>query len=100
MLIALYSTRLILDGLGNMDFGIYGSVGGAIVMLEALNIAMAQATQRFMNYSEGAGDKQKLLFIFNNSAIIHIGLGSAIVLLLLAFIILCLMEYYAFPMIE
>jgi O-antigen/teichoic acid export membrane protein len=85
MLIALYSTRLILDGLGNMDFGIYGSVGGAIVMLEALNIAMAQATQRFMNYSEGAGDKQKLLFIFNNSAIIHLGLGLAIVLLLLAF---------------
>ena len=85
MLIALYSTRLILDGLGNMDFGIYGSVGGAIVMLEALNIAMAQATQRFMNYSEGAGDKEKLLLIFNNSAIIHIGLGLAIVLLLLAF---------------
>ncbi len=84
MAIALYSTRLVLGGLGNMDYGIYGTVGGAIVMLESLNLAMAQATQRFMNYSEGAGDKENLLSIFNNSAVIHLLLGVGIVALMAA----------------
>lgn len=82
MVIAFVSTRLILDGLGTSDFGIYGTVGGAVVMLEGLNNAMSQATQRYMNYAEGKGEKKHLILIFNNTIIIHIGLGIAIVLLL------------------
>ena len=84
MVISFISTRIILDGLGTTDFGIYGTVGGAIVMLEALNLAMTQATQRFMNYAEGKGDKEHLISIFNNTVILHIGLGLVIVLLLAA----------------
>lgn len=82
MIISFVSTRLILDGLGASDFGIYGTVGGAIVMLESLNGAMAQATQRYMNYAEGKGDKEHLISIFNNTVLLHIGLGIVIVLLL------------------
>lgn len=82
MIISFVSTRIILDGLGASDFGIYGTVGGAIVMLEALNGAMTQATQRFMNYAEGRGDKEHLITIFNNTVLLHIGLGLIIVLLL------------------
>ena len=82
MIISFVSTRIILDGLGASDFGIYGTVGGAIVMLEALNGAMTQATQRFMNYAEGKGDKEHLITIFNNTVLLHIGLGLIIVLLL------------------
>lgn len=80
MLIALYSTRLVLGGLGNVDFGIYGTVGGAIAMLESLNLAMAQATQRFMNYAEGEGSNHKLIGIFNNTVLLHIIIGLTIVL--------------------
>lgn len=82
MVISFISTRIILDGLGASDFGIYGTVGGAIVMLEALNGAMTQATQRFMNYAEGRGDREHLITIFNNTVLLHIGLGLIIVLLL------------------
>ena len=57
--ISLYTTRLILNALGASDFGIYGVVGGAITMLGFLNGAMASATQRFMNYSEGEGNKKR-----------------------------------------
>ena len=84
MIISFVTTRLILDGLGASDFGIYGTVGGAIVMLEALNGAMAQATQRYMNYAEGKGEKEHLILIFNNTVLLHIGLGILIVLLLSA----------------
>ena len=69
--ISLYTTRIILNALGTADFGIYGVVGGAITMLGFLNGAMANATQRFMSYSEGEGNKEKQKAIFNNSILLH-----------------------------
>lgn len=71
MFVSLYTTRLILNSLGASDFGIFNIVGGAISMLGFLNAAMASATQRFMSYSEGAGDKEKQKSIFNISLVIH-----------------------------
>ena len=62
--VSLYTTRLILNSLGASDFGIFNIVGGAIAMLGFLNAAMASATQRFMSYSEGEGDKEKQKSIF------------------------------------
>ena len=71
MFISLYTTRLILNSLGASDFGIFNIVGGAIAMLGFLNAAMASATQRFMSYSEGEGDKEKQKSIFNISFVLH-----------------------------
>lgn len=71
MFISLYTTRLVLNSLGASDFGIFNIVGGAIAMLGFLNAAMASATQRFMSYSEGAGEKEKQKAIFNVSFILH-----------------------------
>jgi O-antigen/teichoic acid export membrane protein len=85
MFISLYTTRLILGALGVADFGIFNVVGGAISMLTFLNAAMAGATQRFMSYAEGAGNKERMKSIFNVSVILHflialtIGLGLEIV---------------------
>lgn len=69
--ITLYATRLILNALGASDYGTFGLVGGIIAMLGFLNNAMASATQRFMSYSEGEGDKEKQKSIFNVSLILH-----------------------------
>lgn len=72
MFISLYTTRLILNSLGASDFGIFNIVGGAISMLGFLNAAMASATQRFMSYTEGEGNKEKQKSIFNVSFILHL----------------------------
>lgn len=82
MIISFISTRLVLHALGASDYGVYGTVGGAIVMLESMNGAMTQATQRFLNYAEGRGEKEHLVSIFNNTVLLHIGLGLLIVILL------------------
>lgn len=71
MFISLYTTRLILNALGVADFGIFNIVGGAIAMLGFLNAAMAGATQRFMSYAEGEGNKDKQKSIFNVSVVLH-----------------------------
>ncbi|NBB31613.1 MATE family efflux transporter [Cellulophaga sp. BC115SP] len=82
MFISLYSTRLILNALGNSDFGVFNIVGGAIAMLGFLNASLASATQRFMSYSEGKGDLEKKRKIFTISFTLHTILGILIGLLL------------------
>lgn len=83
MFISLYTTRLILSALGASDFGIFNIVGGAIAMLGFLNAAMASATQRFMSYSEGEGNKEKQKKIFNISFILHIAIAIVMGIVLL-----------------
>ena len=87
MFVSLYTTRLILNGLGASDFGIFNIVGGAISMLGFLNSAMASATQRFMSYSEGAGEKEKQKSIFNVSIVLHtaVAIVMAVVLIIAGF---------------
>ena len=80
---SLYTTRLVLASLGEVDYGIFNIVGGAISMLLFLNVAMAGATQRFLNYSEGEGDREKQRKVFNISIVLHVGVALAIGLLLL-----------------
>ena len=83
MFISLYTTRLILNSLGASDFGIFNIVGGSIAMLGFLNAAMASATQRFMSYSEGEGNKEKQKSIFNVSFILHLVISFIIAILLI-----------------
>lgn len=78
MFVSLYTTRLILNGLGASDFGIFNIVGGAIAMLGFLNAAMANATQRFMSYAEGEGNKEKQKYIFNISIILHAAIAAIV----------------------
>lgn len=83
MFISLYTTRLVLNSLGAEDFGIFNIVGGAIAMLGFLNASMASATQRFMSYSEGEGDKEKQIKIFNISIVLHFAIALILGVLLL-----------------
>ncbi|MBQ0048911.1 MAG: hypothetical protein KBT12_01530 [Bacteroidales bacterium] len=84
MFVSLYTTRLILEGLGKEDFGIFHLVGGAIAMLGFLNAAMANATQRFMSYAEGEGNKEKQKGIFNVSLLLHFVIACVVGVMLLA----------------
>lgn len=83
MFISLYTTRLVLNALGVSDFGIFTIVGGAIGMLGFLNASMASATQRFMSYAEGEGNKEKQKKIFNISIVLHFLIAWVLGLVLL-----------------
>ena len=76
------ATRLLLSGLGASDFGIYNIVGGAIGLFGFLNSTMASTTQRFINYSEGQGDKYRQKQVFNVGVIIHFCLAVLLALIL------------------
>lgn len=79
-LIALYTSRKILEILGVEDYGIYNVVGGVVGMLTFLNSSMAVATQRFLTIELGRNDLKAFGRVFSMSFIIHIALALIIVI--------------------
>lgn len=79
LLLGVFTTRILLQGLGESDFGLYNVVGGSIAMLGFLSASLSSATQRFLNVAEGEGDFNKVRLYFNNSIIIHWALAGMMV---------------------
>ncbi|WP_206106059.1 hypothetical protein [Olivibacter sp. XZL3] len=80
--ITLYSTRLVLNALGSVDYGIFNLVSGLILMLSFLNSAMATSTQRYLSFYQGKNDLPMQKKVFFNSLALHVMLGLLIVLVL------------------
>jgi len=58
VLVSLYTTRIVLNGLGETDYGIYNLVAGVVVMLSFLNSALATSTQRYLSFHQGRQDAE------------------------------------------
>ena len=81
MLVTLYTSRVVLDQLGVVNFGVYNVVGGIVAMLSFLNSSMTNAVQRFFSYAIGEGDSEKLNRYFNVSLIAHVLIAVVVVIL-------------------
>ncbi|NJB83258.1 lipopolysaccharide biosynthesis protein [Wenyingzhuangia aestuarii] len=80
--ISLYTTRVVLDALGEVDYGIFNLVSGVVVMLSFLNNAMANSTQRFLSFYQGKNNLNSQKKIFSNSLFIHFVLAVILVVVL------------------
>ena len=81
VLISLYTSRIVLQTLGVVDFGINNVVGGVITFLGFLTGSLAGASARFITFALGKGNGEELKNTFNNIVLIH-GLFSIIVLII------------------
>lgn len=81
MFIALYTSRIVLDVLGKIDFGIYDVVGGVVAMFTILSGSLSAAVSRFLTFELGINNKEKLKKIFSISILIHIGLAIIVFIL-------------------
>lgn len=70
-IVGLYTSRVVLNTLGVMDYGIYNVVGSIVTMASFLNVAMVSSSQRFLAYELGRGDKDRLMRVFCTSINIH-----------------------------
>ncbi len=82
MAVSLYTSRVILDALGEVDFGIYNVVGGVVAMFTMLSGSLSAAISRFITYELGKGNRERLKTIFSTAVFIQIGLGILIFLLI------------------
>lgn len=81
MIISLYTSRIVLQQLGEVDYGLYSVVGGVITMFTFINGALSGATSRFLTFELGTGNKERLQKTFN-AAIINHWLLALIILVL------------------
>lgn len=67
MLVSLYTSRVVLDALGESDYGIYNVVGGIVPMFSVLTGVLSGAISRFITYELGSGNQKQLTRIFSTS---------------------------------
>lgn len=80
--LSLYSTRLILNVLGQSDYGIYSVVAGVVAMLSFVTNALVITTQRYLSFHHGKKDLEQVRLVFGNSWLLHIFIGLVIVVIL------------------
>lgn len=79
MAISLFTSRVILKNLGVEDFGIYNVVGGLVAMMGVVNSSIGVATQRYITFSLGKGDIERLIQVFNTSVLIYVILSFVLI---------------------
>ena len=82
LFVSLYTVRVILNTLGEEDYGIYTVVGGVVTFFSFLSGTMASATQRFFAFALGQRDEELLKKSFSVNLIIYLGIALLSLLLL------------------
>jgi len=81
MVVALYTSRVVLNVLGIEDFGVFNVVGGVVTIFAFFNSAMSSATQRFFSFELGKKNYSKLRKTFSSTVNIHIVIALLIFIL-------------------
>lgn len=81
MLVALYTSRLVLQALGEEDYGIYNVVGGVVAMFSLVSASLSSSVGRFLTFELGRGNREGLKRIFSTSLTIHLIMALVIVAL-------------------
>ena len=80
-LIAIFTTRLLLEGLGVEDYGVYNVTMGIISLCSFLQPALANGIQRFFNVEIGKSNLYRAKCVFNTSVQIQLIVSLLIVVL-------------------
>lgn len=79
--VTLYTSRIVLEALGEVDYGIYNVVAGVVVMMDVINAALYGATIRFMTYVMDTGDEEIRKRTFSSIKFVHLIIGLITILL-------------------
>ena len=85
MLISLYTSRVVLNSLGVIDYGIYNVVGGFVAMFSLLSASLSSAISRFTTFELGKNDFERLQRVFSSSVTILCAISLIIVVLIETF---------------
>lgn len=80
LVLGLFTTRFVLQALGETNYGIYTLVAGIVGMLAILQSAMSNTSMRYMAHSLGTGNIQSINKTFNTTLKLHLFIGLLVVL--------------------
>lgn len=72
MLIALFTSRIVLNALGVEDYGLYNVIGGVVTMLSIITSGLITSTQRYLSYELGNENPINLKKVFSVCFTTHI----------------------------
>lgn len=72
MLVTLFTSRVILNALGVVDFGIYNLVAGVVVLFSFLNSALMNASQRYLSIAVQSMDSTNIQSVFSTCMLLHL----------------------------
>ena len=81
MAVTLFTSRVVLNTLGVVDFGIYNVVGGVVAMMGIFNGAMSVSTQRYLTFELGRGDIVRMKQVFSICLTIFFLLSLLVIIL-------------------
>ena len=80
MFITFYTSRVILEVLGVVDFGVYNVVAGFVTMFGFFNSSLSNGIQRFYNFELGKNGEDGARRVYNMALLIQMLLALIIVL--------------------
>ena len=80
LLVSLYTSRVVLNVLGVVDYGIYNVVAGFVTMFAFINSSLTACIQRFYNYENGRRGTDGIRTVYSLSCIIQIILALVVLL--------------------
>lgn len=80
-LVSLYMSRVLLDKLGEVDYGLYHVVYGVIGMVSFLSGTLSTCTSRFITYALGTGDSNEMRRTFSTAFVSHLALAGIMLIL-------------------
>ena len=80
MVVMLFVTRIVLQALGVIDYGIYNVVAGSIAILGFFRNSLAVTMQRYLNHYQGRENFEKQEKVFNIGIVFHWAVASMLVI--------------------
>lgn len=84
ILLSLFSTRYIIEALGDSDYGLFVVVGGVVALLGFITNALVITTQRFVSYYFGRSAPDQVRKYLANSIILHLAFSLVMAIVLYA----------------
>ncbi len=81
MAVYLYTSRVVIEALGLLDYGIYDVVGSVVLAMMFFNNSMLNCTQRYITCSLAENGGVNVKKIFSHSIFIHFAFGVLIFIL-------------------
>lgn len=85
LLVGLYTVRVVLRTLGEIDYGVYNVIAGVVTILSFLSSSLATASQRYFSFALGLGNKKLLKRYFSVTFEVYLMLVLGIVIFLETF---------------
>lgn len=79
LLVGLYTSRVVLEALGENDYGIYNVVGGVVAMFTIISGALNSAVSRFITFEMGKGPYARLNEVYSTAVTIQFVIALIVV---------------------